>query len=94
MSLNETLVQQMVLRDIKYRTNHHRYGYEEEVTYLKYQGKCPVKSGNDTFDFIADKLYSAALAYDELTKEFYPKYESRSENFFEIWNCYEENRKR
>lgn len=93
MNLNETLVQQMVLRDIKYGTNHHRYGYEEELTYLKYKGKCPVKSGNGTFDLVADKLYSAALAYDELTKEFYPEYESRSEIFFEIWKCYEENRK-
>lgn len=93
MNLNETLVQQMVFRDMKYGTNHHRYGYEEELTYLKYKGKCQVKSGNDTFDLIADKLYSAALAYDELTKAFYPEYESRSENFFEIWKCYEENRK-
>ena len=93
MNLNETLVQQMVLRDMKYGTNHHRYGYEEELTYVKYQRKCPVKSGNDTFDLIADKLYSAALAYDELTKAFYPEYESRSDNFFEIWKCYEENRK-
>ena len=70
MNLNETLVQQMVLRDMKYGTNHHCYGYEEELTYLKYQGECPVKSGNDTFDLIADKLYAAALAYDELTKAF------------------------
>ncbi len=93
MNLNETLVQQMVLRDMKYGTNHHRYGYEEELTFLKYKGKCPVKSGNATFDLIADNIYSAALAYDELTKEFYPEYESRSEIFFEIWKCYEENRK-
>lgn len=93
MNLNETLVQQMVLRDMKYGTNHHRYGYEEELIYVKYQGMCPMKSGNDTFDLIADKLYSAALAYDELTKIFYPEYEGRSEIFFEIWKCYEENRK-
>lgn len=93
MNLNETLVQQMVLRDMKYGTNHHRYGYEEELTFLKYKGKCSVKSGNATFDLIADNIYSAALAYDELTKEFYPEYGSRSEIFFEIWKCYEENRK-
>ena len=93
MNLNETLVQQMVLRDMKYGTNHHRYGYEEELTYLNYKGRCPVKSGNDTFDIIADKIYSAALTYDELTKAFYPEYESRSGIFFEIWKCYEENRK-
>lgn len=93
MNLNETLVQQMVLRDMKYGTNHHRYGYEEKLIYLKYKGMCPVKSGHDTFDLIADKLYSAALAYDELMKIFCPEYESRSENFFEIWKCYEENRK-
>ena len=34
MNLNETLVQQMVLRDMKYGTNHHRYGYEDEMIYV------------------------------------------------------------
>ena len=31
MNCNETLVMQMVLRDLKHGTNHHRYGYAEEI---------------------------------------------------------------
>ncbi|MDE5931030.1 MAG: hypothetical protein K2H40_00900 [Lachnospiraceae bacterium] len=92
MNLNETLVQQMVLRDLEYHTKHHRYGYKEELTHLKYTGKCPYRSGNTTFDHIADRIYSAALAYDELTSFFYDDYEPRSKDFFAIWKCYEEQR--
>uniref|UniRef100_UPI004057AC1C hypothetical protein n=1 Tax=Acetatifactor sp. TaxID=1872090 RepID=UPI004057AC1C len=92
MNLNETLVQQMVLRDIKYETNHHRYGYEEEFIYVKNKNKCPIKSGNDSFDMIADKLYCASLTYDELTLLFYPEFKTRSLDFFEIWKCYEQGR--
>lgn len=89
--LNETLVQQMVLRDIQYGTNHHRYGYEEENAYLKHKGKCTFQIGNDTFNLIADKLYCAAITYDELTALFYRDYEKRSPNLFEIWKCYNDN---
>ena len=92
MNINETLVQQMVLRDLKYNTNHHRYGYKEELTYLKYTAQCPYKSGNTTFDSIADRIYSAAFAYDELVSFFYDDYEPRSKDFFDIWNCYEAQR--
>ena len=49
-------------------------------------------TGDDTFDMIADKLYATALAYDELTKKFYPEYEERSETLFDIWHCYHEHR--
>ena len=92
MNINETLVQQMILRDLKYNTNHHRYGYREELTHLKYTGQCPYKSGNATFDYIADRIYAAALAYDELVAFFYDNYEPRSKDFFDIWKCYEEQR--
>lgn len=92
MNINETLVQQMVLRDLKYHTNHHRYGYQEEFIYSKYRGQCPYQSGNSTFDSIADRIYSAALAYDEVASYFYDNYEPRSKYFFDIWNCYEEHR--
>ena len=34
MNLNETLVQQMVLRDMEHGTNHHRYGYVEKIAYM------------------------------------------------------------
>ena len=89
MSLNETLVQQMVIRDIKYGTNHHRYGYEDELDYIKYKNKFPIYTSNERFNLIADKLYCAALSYDELTKSFYSEYKARSTYFFEIWNSYE-----
>ncbi|BCN30834.1 hypothetical protein [Anaeromicropila herbilytica] len=92
MNLNETLVQQMILRDLEYGTNHHRYGYEEELEYLKNMNKCPIKTDNAIFNIISDKLYSAALTYDELTIAFYPNYNRRSLDFFEIWKCYEQGR--
>lgn len=90
LNINETLVQQMVMRDIQYGTNHHRYGYSEKLTYAKYEGKCPYKKGNEIADRIAEKIYCAALAYDELTTYFYPEREPRSEYFFRIWNDYAE----
>lgn len=92
MNINETLVMQMILRDLKYSTNHHRYGYKEELTYSKYAAQCPYKSENATFNCIADRLYSAALAYDELVSLFYDDYEARSGDFFDIWECYEGRR--
>lgn len=92
MNINETLVQQMVMRDLRYHTNHHRYGHQEELTHLKYTAKCPYKSGNTIFDHIADRIYSAALAYDELASFFYDDHEPRSKDFFAIWECYEEQR--
>ena len=91
-NLNETLVQQMVLRDIEYGTNHHRYGYSEALVYRKYEGQNKFVTGDDTFDMIANKLYAAALAYDELTKKFYPEYEARSDILFDIWKCYAEQK--
>lgn len=91
MNLNETLVQQMVLRDIEHGTNHHRYGYEEELAYIKNKYKCPIKTQNDCFNMIADKIYCAALTYDELTLLFYPEHKTRFSDFMEIWKCYEQN---
>ncbi|MBR6019112.1 MAG: hypothetical protein IK055_02715 [Lachnospiraceae bacterium] len=92
MNCNETLVMQMVLRDLKYRTNHHRYGYSEESEYVKDLGRMPYQSVDATFDRIADQLYAAALTYDRLVKEFYPEYRDNSEDFFEIWDWYDRNR--
>lgn len=90
-NINETLVQQMILRDVYYGTNHHRYGYSEELIYRKYEGQNKFVTGDDTFDMIADKLYAVALAYDELTKQFYPEYEAKSEILSDIWKCYDEH---
>ncbi len=92
MNLNETLVQQMVMRDIEYGTNHHRYGYREEIAYIRNKNKCPIKTGDESFDCIADKLYCAAITYEELTQFFYPELEKRCSVFMEIWKCYEQNR--
>lgn len=91
-NVNETLVQQMILRDMEHGTNHHRYGYCEELCYRKYESENPFLTGDETFDMIASKLYAIALAYDELAKKFYPEYETRSEVLFDIWRCYHENR--
>lgn len=89
MNLNETLVMQMILRDQKYGTNHHRYGYEDRVAYADPEYSCPVRHADAAFDRIADKIYRAALACDELLPHFYPEYEERSGDFFGIWREYE-----
>ena len=93
MNCNETLVMQMILRDLKYGTNHHMYGHAEELAYIKDLGKAPYRTGDQTFDRIADHLYAAALAYDRLVKAFYPTYQNRSDGFFAIWEGYEASRK-
>lgn len=77
---------------IEHRTNHHRYGYEEKLAYVKNKDKCPIHTGNEDLDRIADKIYCAAITFDELTKMFYPEYKTRCSDFMEIGKCYEENR--
>ncbi len=89
MNCNDTLVMQMVLRDLEYKTNHHRYGHAEELEYVKDLGKNPYKHDDSTFNLIADHLYAAALAYDRLAKFFYPEYQDRSRDFLAIWDWYE-----
>lgn len=92
MNCNETLVMQMVQRDIKYGTNHHRYGYSEELEYVKYLGKSQYKTDDTTINRISEHIYAAALAYDRLAKEFYPEYKERSSILFEIWDYYHKSR--
>lgn len=89
MNCNETLVMQMIMRDLEHGTNHHRYGYSEELEYVKELGKLPYRSSDETFGRIADQIYAAALAYDRLAKFFYPQYQDRSGIFFDIWDWYE-----
>ena len=86
---NDTLVMQMIMRDKQYGTNHHRYGYSEELEYVKDLGKVPYNTDNPAFNRIADQLYAAALAYDRLARHFYPQYRDRSGAFFDIWSWYE-----
>lgn len=90
MNLNETLEQQMVLRDLERGTNHHRYGYREEAAYQKYAGTCPFLSGDAGFDQIADALWCAAHAYDELTAKLLPGSEGRAPALAELWRAYQE----
>ena len=94
LNCNETLVMQMVLRNLKYGTNHHRYGYSEALEYVKDLGKMPYQTDDPTFCRIADHLYAAALSYDRLAKVFYPQYQPRSGDFFAIWNGYEASYKK
>ena len=61
--------------------NYHRYGYAEELEYMKDLGKVPYRTGDQTFDRIADYLYAEALTYDRLIKKFYPHYQNRSDAF-------------
>ena len=89
MNCNDTLVMQMIKRDRKYGTNHHRYGYSEELEYVSCLGKVPYKTEDATFNRIADRIYAAALSYDKLVKDFYPQYRDRSADFFAIWEWYE-----
>lgn len=92
MNCNDTLVMQMILRDLEYRTNHHRYGHSEELEYTKDLGKNPFQTKDKTFNRIADQLYAAALSYDRLTKMFYPEHMDRSDEYFSIWDWYESYR--
>lgn len=88
MNCNDTLVMQMIKRDLEYGTSHHRYGHSEQLEYAGYLGKMPYGTGDPVFDQIADRLYAAAKAYDRLVKDFYPGYQDRSDDFFAIWDSY------
>lgn len=89
MNLNETLVQQMVLRDIEKGTCHHRYGDGEAAVYEKYLACYQGQKQDGRFCIIARKLYAAAMAYDELMQIFYPQVHKRSSIFFSLWNAYD-----
>lgn len=90
-NLNETLVQQMVLRDIEKGTCYHRYGDGEKAVYEKHLSVYHDhgKKQDDRFCSIARKLYAAAAAYDELMQVFYPGMQQRSPLFSELWNAYD-----
>ena len=92
MNCNDTLVMQMIMRDLEHKTSHHRYGYSEQLEYVMNLGKMPYKTDDETFNRIADHIYAAALAYDKLVTNFYPQYKGRSDVFFAIWDEYESNR--
>ncbi len=90
MNINETLVLQMVLRDIKYGTNFHRYGYQEELEYLQsVETECPYEKENPIFNLIARKLFSASLIYDKLAPKLNCQYKDRRKIFLDIWDRYD-----
>lgn len=66
----------------------HRYGYHEHLEYRNRSGFSFVEK-DETYNMIANKIYSVALAYDRLIKRSNPKYEERSSLFFEIWKEYD-----
>lgn len=90
--LNETLVLQMVQRDLQRGTNHHRYGNAEAAVYQQHQDKCPFRTGDKDFDQIADALCAAACAYDELVTAFYPDETPRTPVLMQLWQRYHEER--
>lgn len=92
MQLNETLVMQMVQRDLEKGTNHHRYGGREAAAFQRYAGQCPVRTDEPAFDEIADGLYGAARAYDDLIRAFYPEEAPRTPVLMDIWQTYERER--
>lgn len=90
MNINETLVLQMMLRDKEYKTNIHRYGYRDTLQYLQDQeNKCPYCKYDEVFSKIAEKLYQASIAFDQLAIQMNPNYLLRKECYFEIWKCYD-----
>ena len=92
MQLNEILVLQMVQRDLRLGTNHHRYGGAEAAAYLPCLGKCPFRTGESGFDQIADTLYAAACAYDEQIQAFYPGEAPRTPVLTALWQRYHRER--
>ncbi|MDP5276746.1 hypothetical protein [Chengkuizengella axinellae] len=92
----EGLVLQMILRDQEYNTNYHRYGYAEELNYLTVLNNEDIlfdKTSDRTFNYIARLIYSAVKSYDILYSSLNPSYQSRLENFINIWFFYKESLK-
>ncbi len=89
MQINETLVAQMVKRDIEFETDFHRYGYKETLAYTEViEPLCPYHCDDMTFNMIADKLYIAANTYDRLVVTLNPEYEPRAAYLMDIWSEY------
>lgn len=87
----EVLVAQMVMRDNKYNTNFHRYGYSEKPEYLQVDVTFAkeFKVSNDvTYNHIAELLYQAIVSYDKIILQLNSNYTRRCELFLEIWKSY------
>ncbi|MDO4282635.1 MAG: hypothetical protein Q4D02_03285 [Clostridia bacterium] len=89
MLIMEGLVLQMEERDKKTNTKFHRYGYSEELEYRNVTVKEPFfLTSDDTFNDIADRIYRAVVAYDNLSLKLNKKYISKMDIFFNIWKGY------
>ncbi|MDP4093506.1 MAG: hypothetical protein Q8920_09110 [Bacillota bacterium] len=91
MLIQEGLVLQMEMRDKEKNTNIHRYGYEEELEYLKVfndEDSAFARTPNETYNYISKLLYSAVKSYDRLSYLIDNSYKQRFENYLEIWACY------
>jgi hypothetical protein len=77
-------------RDDLYGTTFHRYGYHEVLEYrLVDRSKFSFGEKDETYNMIAHKIYTVAIAFDRLIKRSNPEYEERSSLFFEIWKEYD-----
>ena len=80
----DSLVEQMVERDIKYNTNFHRYGYEEKLNYYETYKKIENKycnTENNTYNHIAKLLISGIENLKTISSD-------DKNNFYEIWDFY------
>jgi hypothetical protein len=91
MLIMEGLVTQMLMRDDQYGTNFHRFGYSEQLEYLKvdisYVNKFKIHN-DETHNHITELLYQAVVSYDELEMKLNNRYVSKLQLFMEIWNEY------
>ncbi|GFZ34588.1 hypothetical protein CSC2_51140 [Clostridium zeae] len=91
MLIMEGLVAQMLIRDNQYNTNFHRFGYSEQLEYLKidmsYVNEFKINN-DETHKHITELLYQAVVSYDELAIKFNNRYVSKLQLFMEIWSEY------
>lgn len=91
MQINETLVAQMIERDNRYGINFHRYGDKECLEYLQSKlMNSSLRMKDETFQMIAEKIYQAGAAYDELIQRLNPEYSERLPILWELWLEYDQ----
>lgn len=91
MLIMEGLVLQMIERDEQHKTNFHRYGYSEELLFLKSdisRYNRFLSTEDETYNHIATTLCKAVASYDHLMCRCNSIYYSHIDTFFEIWDSY------
>ena len=79
-----SLVEQMVERDLKYNTNFHRYGYKEKLKYYdtyRSINNIYCNSNNEVYNHIAKLLISGIENIKSISNE-------EKKIFYEIWDFY------